>query len=804
MEVEIFKKMNISFYEIVFGEMDERNMKLILRLFFGIGFLLSFYSLSAQTRTFAVTDQHSDVPLYQAYIWNLSTESGEVTDEQGRAYLTARPGDSVRISYVGYQDTIILISEAEIVYRIPLHIKPLREVVILAEEDFHRQAAEGRQQVSLDFLTAIPSLTGDADIMKTLTFLPGVTGGQEGYSHLLVRGGGQDQNLILMDGASLFNVNHFGGFISMFHSDMIRSVDFYKSYWPSRFGGRLSSVLDLRTTHGDYQNHHQTFDFGIIYSKAQLEGPLWKNKVSYSLGARRTFIDLITGPLIRNTRKGKRIGEMPNYIIGDANARVDFRLADDQHLSLSYFYGSDKMEVFSNENESHNNERYTIENSALALNYSWDRNPYTGWRMHASTSSYAHAFTDNIRDRYGPGGSTFFEEEIFRRKSGNTIRSYKLNAHGFYRPESEKSKWKFQYGAEFEMLDYSLYLDRAEQFHSMGHFSTVDSLSESAERKNAITLAAYGDAEYRLSPQWTLKGGVRLPRYSYGTYHRFLMEPKVMLSHDLDERSTFNVTFNVQQQNITLLGFTDLQGFFREFYTTAEEEVPPGRSLQWSAGYFTSPERRWVDHFSVELFYKKQNGLVRFIPSADEDRAVVHYKDYLKQNGKNVSYGAEFLIQKTAGQLHASLSYTWANSDLKFPDLNRGQAFPSDYDFRHNVKILLMYMWGKGYRVAAGWNYSTGRPFTLPNSVSPRTDFSGRYFIASDINNYRMPAFHRLDLNLDREYLTKRGRKNWFGISVYNAYNRINPFYVTPEADGKLKVYGFFPVIPSFHFGFEI
>src|SRR5690625_7242274 len=128
------------------------------------------------------------------------------------------------------------------------------------------------------------------------------------------------------------------------------------------------------------------------------------------------------------------------------------------------------------------------------------------------------------------------------------------------------------------LLDYSLYLDRAEQFHSMGHFSTVDSLSESAERKNAMTLAAYGDAEYRLSPQWILKGGVRLPHYSYDTYHRFLMEPKVMLSHDLDARSTLNVTFNMHHQPTTLLGFTDLEGFFREFYTTAEAEVPPGRS----------------------------------------------------------------------------------------------------------------------------------------------------------------------------------------------------------------------------------
>lgn len=775
-----------------------------LRLGLVFGFLMPFYTLLAQSLLFTVVDRDSDVPLYQAYLWNRTTETGEVTDEQGKAYLRVAEGDSVRISYVGYQDTTILISGGNAAFRIPLRIKPLREVVILAEDDFHRQAAEGRQQVSLDFLTAIPSLTGDADIMKTLTFLPGVSGGQEGYSHLLVRGGGQDQNLILLDGATLFNVNHFGGFISMFHSEMIRSVDFYKSYWPSRFGGRLSSVLDLKTHPGDYQKHHQIIDLGVIYSKAQLEGPLWKDKVSYSLGIRRTFIDLVTGPLIRKTRKGRRKGEIPNYVIGDANARVDVRLADDQHLALSYFYGGDKMEVFSNETGSYSDEIYTIRNSAWALNYSWDPGSRIGWRVHASTSGYAHAFADDTRYGNSYGSTTLYEEEIFRRNSGNTIRSYKAGIHGFYRPDTKEERWKFRYGAEYEILNYRIFLDRAEQYRSFEEFSTVDSLSESTDRKQAATMSVYGDGEYRIGPRWTLKGGVRFIRYSYGTDQRFLPEPKWMLSHELDARSTLNLTFNMQQQYTTLLGFTDQQGFFREFYTTAEGAVPPGKSYQWSAGYFASPKGKWIDHFSVELFYKKQNGLIRFIPSTDEDLDVVRYTEHLRQEGRNTSYGAEFLWQKTAGRLHASLSYTWAKSDLQFATLNRGMTFPSDYDFRNQINVLLMYMWGKGYRVAAGWNYSTGRPFTLPNSISPRTELSGRYFISTDINNFRMPAFHRLDLNLDREYQTKRGKKNWFGISVYNAYNRVNPFYVTPDNQGNLKVYGFFPVIPSFHFGFEL
>ncbi len=290
----------------------------------------------------------------------------------------------------------------------------------------------------------------------------------------------------------------------------------------------------------------------------------------------------------------------------------------------------------------------------------------------------------------------------------------------------------------------------------------------------------------------------------YGDFTKFLPEPKALATFELNPKSTLNFAFNLQWQHTTLLGYTTLEGYFREFYTTADEETPPSTSYQWSTGYFAGLDSRWIDNLSVEVFYKRQKGLVRFIPSTDEDRDVLEYEKSLHHGGKNTTYGAEFLLQKTAGKVHASISYTYAHSSARFPTLNRGEVFDADFDFRHNASILLMYMWGKGYKIAASWSYPTGRPFTLPNSYSSPTGLSPGYLMMTDINNYRMPAFHRLDLNLDREYLTRRGKKQWFGISIYNAYNRINPFYMSSDDNGNLKVYGFFPIIPSFHFGFEL
>ena len=774
------------------------------------GLLMFQVIATTQTRTFFITDADGGAPLYMAYVQNLQSGETRSADDQGLAYLYVEDGDSVRISYVGYHDTSLMVQDNKNYYEVALQVRPLKEIVILSEEPFNRQAALGRQHVSMEFLTAIPSLTGDADILKTLTFLPGVTGGREGYSHMMVRGGEQDQNLILLDGATLFNVNHFGGFISMFHSEMIGSVDFYKSFWPSQFGGRLSSVLDLRSAPGNYQDHKQIFDLGIIYSKAKLTGPLWKHKVSYSIGARRTFIDLITGPIIHNTRQGKRIGEVPNIAVGDANARVDVRIADNQHLALTGFYGRDKVELYTNTYDSSSDEKYTIRNGALTLNYSWHLNEISNYRVHASMSTYQHAFEDDKYDNYRiHGNPNYTEADIFQRNSGNNIRSLKMGIYGF---QQINKSLELSYGTELEQLDYNLFLDRSQQYQFKEEISTVDSFSGTADRLGARTMALFGDATYRISDRWKVKAGLRSPWYKYDDYGKFLPEPKALVIFELDPQSTFNFAFNLQQQSTILLGYTTQEAYFREFYTTADAMSPPSISYQWSMGYFAGfnndPEAlsstRWIDNLSVEVFYKKQKDLVRFIPSTDEDQNVLNYEHFLHQDGVSTTYGAEFLAQKTAGKFHATVSYTYAHSRVRFANMNRGQSFDSDFDFRHNASILLMYMWGKGYKIAAGWNYRTGRPFTLPNSYSPSTDLSGGYPLLTDINNYRMPAYHRLDINLDREYLTNRGKKQWFGLSIYNVYNRINPFSISSDDNGNLKVHGFLPIIPSVHFGFEL
>src|SRR5690606_28618999 len=692
-------------------------------------------------------------------------------------------------------------------YTITLSVRPMDEVVIFAEERFNRRAAEGRQDVSMEFLEALPAFNGDPDIIKSITFLPGVTAGKDGYAHMFVRGGDQDENLILLDGAPFYNVNHFAGLVSMFHSDMIRSVDFYKGYWPSRFGGRLSSVMDIHSKTGNYKEHKFSADLSPISAKAHLSGPLWEDKVSYIIGGRRTFIDLL---LLRwranKIKKGEREGNTPLFTFYDVNAKVEARIGKNQLISFSAFRGSDRLFLVENEFSIFSDDEYNILNQNYALNYSWYPDETTALRAHLSSSYYRHFFEDlgrRIRSNNSDNKPILQRDYLH---TGNTIRTLKAMVHGH---KAWADRWELDFGLDHETIRYSLYLDRSESLEVDGHYTLLDSISINGNRQPAYVSSIFTDGIYHANDRLRIKAGIRIPRYQYDDYRLWMYEPKALISYDLNASTTINAAYNLQRQYSHLLSYTESEGYFREFYTTSDAGTPPSRSHQWSMGLFYHFRDRntWLSdaNLTVEAFYKKQSLLNKFQPGIDPDASGVQYDGHLLRYGSATSYGLEFLFQKTAGKFHGSLSYTWAHSQARYARLNQGRPFNADFDYRHNVNILLIYKFRKGYQLSGQWDYRSGRPFSLSNSLSNRDDIiTGRYPIVSDINNSRLPPYHRLDLSLDREWRTKkRGNKQWFGISIYNAYNHVNPFYAYPE-DGKLKVKGFIPLIPSFHFGFEL
>ncbi|PRD49377.1 TonB-dependent receptor plug domain-containing protein [Sphingobacterium haloxyli] len=763
--------------------------------------MITAVDVMSQTQSIFVSDSQSGVPIAHANVMNHRTGKTLMTDDAGTCRIVAINGDKLSVSHVAYQDTVFIIIPNITRFEIGLRPRELSAVDIYAGEAFNRRAAQGIHNVPLRFLTSVPTFFGEPDILKALTFLPGVSEGREGYSHLFVRGGDQDQNQILFDGATMFNVNHFGGFISMFHPEMIGGVDFYKSYWPSRYGGRLSSVLDIRTAEGNYKEHRQTIQLGLIAPKISASGPLWKDRVSYHVGARRTIIDMVTGPIARKIRSGKRDGDIGNLVTQDMNLRIDGRIASNQHVSLSALHSRDRHSLLENypRYDQFVEDQYGIKNEVVTLNYRLEAGLYTSLSAHASYSGYRHYYQDFSRrqDISYTDGTTDQNNLVSSRHSGNSMRSMKLNVHGKSRLHD---RWELQYGVEREWLDYNIYLNREEAVNG----SVVNTFDGKIGGNGITNTALSADLYHRLSDRLDINTGLRLSRYISGKYDRWLPEPKILATFMLDENATVNAAFNLQRQHTAMLGFTDDMGRFREFYVTSEHDIPPSVSRQWSVGYFRNTSGL-LDNFSVELFYKKQSDVVKYVPSVDFDRDVLEYHDYLHRKGLARVYGAEFLLQKTTGALHGSLSYTYARSRSSFSTLNNGQWFNADFDFRHSANILLMYRFGKGYRLSGHWTYKTGRPFTMPSSEVASDDRRSRFQVITDINNMRMPAFHRLDLNIERRWISKKGRKNWFGMGVYNLYNRVNPFFAQPDDDpGKLEIIGMFPLIPFFNIGFEL
>lgn len=771
--------------------------------------ILSFVPifLWGQSISIRVVAKESGEPMYHAHARNHRTQEGQTADTEGRISLVGRPGDTITISYVGYRDSLLTLSEGQSSYTVALAVQAMDEVVIFAEDPFNRRAAEGRQNLSMEFIEALPSFNGDPDIMKSITFLPGVSAGKDGYAHMFVRGGDQDENLILLDGAPLYNVNHFAGLVSMFHSDMIRSVDFYKGYWPSRYGGRLSSVMDIHSKSGNYKEHKFSADLSPISTKAHLSGPLWKDKVSYMIGGRRTFMDLLfLRHRVNQIKKGDREGNSPLFTFYDVNGKVTARIGNNQQLSFSAFRGSDKLFLIENESGYISDDEYNILNQTYALNYVWHRDETTAVRGHLSSSSYRHFFEDLGKSGLPNNMDNQKGEEVDYRHTGNTIRTLKAMIHG---DKKIDDLWEINFGVDHETIRYDLYLDRTSGLAVNGNYTPRNSTDLKGNRQPAYVSSIFTDAVYHVNGRLRIKAGIRLPRYQYDDYINWMYEPKALVSYDLTPNTTLNAAYNLQRQYSHLLSYTESEGYFREFYTTSDRLTPPSRSHQWSMGAFHHFRDRnsWLSeaNVSLEVFYKHQSLLNRFQPGIDPDVSVVQYDEHLLRNGTSNTYGMEFLMQKTAGKFHGSLSYTWAHSKSQFEGLNHGRSFNADFDYRNSVNILLIYKFRKGYQLSAQWDYRSGRPFTLSNSLSTRDEIiSGRYPMVKSINNSRLPAYHRLDLSLDREWFTKkRGNKQWFGISFYNVCNHVNPFYAYPE-NGRLTVKGFIPIIPGFHYGFEL
>ncbi len=785
-------------------------------------FLLPFSGTQAQTVTGTVTDARTGETLIGATVLETATAKGTVTDAHGRYSLT--PGVTtaqLRISYIGYkaqQHTVDLSSNT----RLNLRLEPavdLDEVTITADRVSSPQMSQmSAIEVPVEQIKLVPVIFGEADVLKAIQLLPGVQSGTEGTSGIYVRGGGPDENLFLLDGVPLYNVNHLGGFFSAFNSDAIKNVTLYKGSFPARFSGRISSVLDIATNNGNDREWHGSASIGAIAAKFNIEGPIVKERTTLSLSLRRTYGDLLIQPAIMAASRAEGATSNVGYYFYDLNAKVTHKFNDRSRLYASFYSGDDAvyLRVKSSggniydgySHEEYIRMRYGWGNLAAAVRWNYELNPqlflnvtgaYTRYRNRLSVGS-----EESYRSPRGQGGN----EVEMSYNSG--IRDLSLRADFDYSPTPDHA---VKFGA---VITHHLFTPEVlgARIHSTEEAMSIDTtIGESRTRAEEFTL--YGEDDWSISDALKVNGGLALTGFLVSGKFYPSVQPRLSGRFMLTDNLSLKAGYAYMTQYMHLLSTSNIS-LPTDLWVPVTKRIPPMGSHQVAAGAVYT--WKGID-FSAEVYYKWMHNLMEYLPGSSLFGSSTGWENKVCL-GDGRAYGLELLAQKSVGKFTGWVGYTLSRTLRTFEALNGGREFPAKYDRIHDVSVTVQYRPNDRFDCGLTWVFATGNTATLatqyyediqeggdPYSTYSRTDGYG--YIESR-NNFRLPAYHRMDVSANFHKQKKHGVRTW-SISVYNLYNRQNPFliyrgykenyyYDSYEGNSRtptLKQLSLFPIIPS-------
>lgn len=793
--------------------------------------LLVSHAALAQRYTISgtITDRHSGETLIGATVLDTRSGKGTVTNLYGHYSLTL-PRDSVtlRITFVGYEPQHFdLQNDRNRELNVQLRESvTLEEVVITAERTGDvRSVQMSALEMPVEKIKAVPVLFGEADLIKALQLMPGVQSGSEGNSGMYVRGGGPDENLFLLDGVPLYNVSHMGGFFSAFNTDAIKNVTLYKGSFPARFGGRLSAVLDVTQNNGNDQQIHGNASIGLISAKFNLEGPLVKEKTTFSLSARRTYAELLVIPTIMwindlsNDEPAPDVVEEAKFDAGywfyDLNAKLTHKFSDKSRLYGTFYAGEDevygKIKTVTSLNEDMRlGFRNRWGNMVGALRWNYALTPKLFMNISASYTQYQNNIVGSIEKLMSPNDP---HPSIVEGDYSSGIREMTMRADFDYSPSPEHN---VKYGAWFtrhwfqpEVAQGSV--DYFDSIQMNGAFRMDSAIISGIVPANEMV--AFVEDDWSITEALKLNYGVHLS--GFRVQHSFYpsVQPRVsgrvMITPDL----SFKVGYAWMRQYVHLLSTTSIT-LPTDLWVPVTDLVKPMESHQVAGGVFYSLSG--VADFSVEGYYKHMDNLIEYKDGATFFGSSENW-ERLVVAGSGWSYGVELLAQREIGRLTGWVGYTWSRTmrlfDREGQILNGGNPFPAKYDRRHDLSLVLSYKFSDRIDVSATWVFSTGNTATLstqsypiasddpddydrPGGTGTLTTFDGR-------NNYRMPNYHRMDIGANFHRTFRRSRRT-INVSVYNVYNRQNPYMLYQSAaDGyagypySLKQLSIFPILPS-------
>lgn len=789
-----------------------------------------------------VRDKNSAESLIGASVFEINSRAGTASNNFGFFSLTLPAGDvKLQASYIGYGGRLFNLPNLNRDTVLSIDLAPsaaLQEVVVTGANNTKHSVLStqmGALEINQKTINATPVMFGEADIIKTLQLTPGVSSGTEGTAGMYVRGGNVDENLFLIDGNPVYQINHIGGIFSAFNAEAISGMDFFKSGFPSRYGGRLSSVVDVHTKEGNMKEYHGSATVGLISGNLNFEGPIVKDRTSFNISLRRTWLDVLSAPtlaIVNKITKKDGVRTRARYAFHDLNLKVNHIFNDRSRMYFSLYNGNDVLKGGSSDFNTKGDDNYFNYDTDLSLR--WGNIMATaGWtyvfnnqlfgKVSGVFTRYHSRLKSTEHNTDGKEGDSDYYESFSENITNTGITDVGLRTSFDYLPAPAHH---IRFGG-----DYLMHRFRPE-YNSSSAWIKDEEVSAEIGGEYANDLLWGHEAGMFAEDDWSLcdavrvNAGLRFSLFNVQGKTYTGLEPRLSMRWLLGEDLSFKASYSRMNQYVHLISnsFISLP---TDAWMPVTRKLKPLISDQVSAGFFYNLNKEY--NFSVEGYYKTLDNLLEYRDGHTFTPSFVNWEDKLTA-GEGRSYGAEFMVRKETGRTTGWVGYGLSWSDRQFDELNLGKRYPSRFDNRHKLNIVVMHKLSPKVELSAAWSYASGNHVTLslenyeelghigPHNYQGGYPYSGSYGTIDYFdgrNNYQLPAYHRLDLGLKIYRPKKKGRMGIWTISIYNVYSRMNPFMITksdkkvvnPEGSYKyvpaFRTIGIMPIIPSVSYTYK-
>lgn len=746
-----------------------------------------------------IYDANTGEKLIGANVVNVYNLVGTSTNQDGYYTLNLNE-DSVliQISYIGYEMEnyrLYLTSN----FRLDLNLKPnfeLSPFVVTPKYD-QNQIKPSEIKITSKCIKKFPFLFGEIDVLKSLQLLPGVSIGSDGSTGLNVRGGSSDQNLVLLDDVPIYNPSHIYGFFSVFNSDIIKDVKLQKGDIQSRYGGRLSSVIDIRTIDGNKKKLNTQLSLGVLSAKATLDGPISKNKkTTLVLSVRRSYFDVLNSVFNTNAFNNQFSPVFSGYYFYDLNGKIVHRFNSRKTLSFSFYKGQDISFLKNN---------FTLKDPEKTIKEKDRQNVYWGNRFYSARYNYAvnsktFAWFMVSNSAYELGNETeySFIEKNDSQQSSNEI-NYKFNTIIYNTNLSANLEFKpynwlgFKLGTGFIFHNY-----RKNIFSKSSYTNLTFVLNDEV---NAIEYNNYVEANIKPNRKLDLNLGYHYAQFNLQGVQYLKPQPRLGINYKLNKKTLLHASYGTSLQFMHLLTTSSI-GLPIDLWVPSTSRVKPENSDLFSVGFQYSVNNYVIN---IEGFNKNMNNVIDYLDQYSYLGNNDDWQDKIAV-GKGWAYGTELIIEKRNGKTTGWISYTLSESRRKFDLINAGKPFAFKFDRRHNLSLVVNREINKNIDFSSTFVYASGANATIPvgvyNVTSPTNPFNEIY-IYGERNGYKFPDYHRIDFAFNFKKTKKNYQRIW-SLGVYNAYNRYNAFYITPafnvNNERVIKLVSLFPILPNFNY----